>query len=115
MFYTLPPTSRLAAVYRAILPSKLRDRLYLARQAILRRFGLLTRPTPGIFARTIQVSEAAVFGRNNPYSSNREFPLNKDGVPTASETIIPAIDSRPQPGIPERMFVGDPPREQLYL
>ena len=115
MFYTLPPSSRLAAVYRAILPSSLRDRLYLARQAILRPFGLLTRPTPWIFGGNAQASGASTLSVNNPNSSNIEFPLNNDGVPTASEIIIPAIDSRPQPGIPERMFVGDPPREQLYL
>jgi len=115
MFYTLPPTSRLAAVYRAILPSNLRDRLYLVRQAIFRLLGLLTRPTPWILGGNTQSFGTATQGVNNPHLSNMEFPLNKEGVPTALEIVTPAIDSRPQPGIPERMFVGVPPREQLYL
>lgn len=43
------------------------------------------------------------------------FPLNEAGVSHGEVCVVPPIDSRPQPDIPEQMLVGNPPREQLYL
>jgi hypothetical protein len=115
-------------LYQAILPATVRAPLYT-----LRRHILGVGATPAILPDSDSVSEPSpdlstvadpcvVLGRTAevPCSEPQipvpeEYPTNVDGIPTASECLTPAVDSRPHQGFPERMMVGNPPREQLYL
>lgn len=99
--------SVLRVVYCGLLPVSVREPLYKLRHRILGAWNLDLQSYPYVLPQAIPHSMQE--------SASEQYPLNVEGLPTALASIVPPVDSRPQPGIPERMIVGNPPREQLYL
>lgn len=94
-------------LYRELIPASVRKPLYQLRHRVLGSLNYELQPYP------YEIPQAIPHSDSEP-NGNR-YRLNAEGIPTASASIVPAVDSRPQPGIPERMMVGNPQREQLYL
>jgi hypothetical protein len=126
-------------LYQAIVPARVRGPLYSLRQLIkllyqsilpatvraplytLRRHILAAGATSAVLPDSDSVSQPSpnlnTGGQCSEFQKpfEDEYPPNADGIPTASQCLTPAVDSRPHQGFPERMMVGNPPREQLYL
>ena len=108
-------------LYQAILPARVRAPLYSLRQHVFTHSGSTasvqsdSNPMPQPASDSLQQPIPDVLRDDFQIPVAEQYPLNADGIPTASECLTPAVDSRPHQGLPERMMVGNPPREQLYL
>ncbi len=127
-----PLPSRLAQLYRAVLPERLRTRIYLNRHALVNRVKaslrfayqaafperlraalyVLRRPA----LQTVPRLTATPVGAAHPLAIGATLLDLGDGKMAryAHQSTVPERRDDIQP-IPRRMFVENPPREQLYL
>jgi hypothetical protein len=104
-------------LYQAIVPAAVRAPLYSLRQHIFTHSGSTSSVQPDSDADYGLVAQAPsdILPDESQVPLPERYPLNVEGIPTAPACLTPAVDSRPHQGLPERMMVGNPPREQLYL